>query len=276
VPSFINILIATTLGLSVAGLVVACLSVQAVNKKYREFELRAASLERQLTANLGKLLDFKQELGFFRSELAALRQSKSERREATQYVSPSSESSSRVRDITSGKASDAAIHDDSPSNTPVVDSDSSQRRSSETPPDRTGDQERGSNEREAETVESYSLDLVHRIYGDWCAALSKPEIPSSLDVKLAEYAFLEPPPPQGGSAIHVIRDTAKIGEFIRFSAFGADVGVVLPNPTAHFTPVVAHLFPGLTRDAYEVNGSGLIALSPVSVKRRTSSEWEAI
>lgn len=277
-PSLSNIAIVLALAMSAASLIVLMLSSQKAKKRDLELEQLEARLERRLTA---KIEEVKRDISFFKLERnsttnATLKYIKEKRAESGGSL-PSSQYNVEMHQ-TKSKVEESPETGYDPGAVGAQGGDNEQGESSvsENSSRQKGNYDDDSPELESETLVPYSLDLVQRLYRDWCTALSKPEIPASLDVRLAEYAFLEPAPPQGGAATHVIRDTSRIGEFIRFSAVGADVGVVLPNPTAHFTPVVAHLFPGLARDAYEGSVSGLTALGPVSVKRRTDSEWEAI
>jgi hypothetical protein len=125
-------------------------------------------------------------------------------------------------------------------------------------------------------LEEYSLDLVQRLYREWCKNQEKPSIPPNLDLSMMEHVRVETSPVSGAQSVHVLKDTNKSAEFIRFSAAGSDVGIVLPNPTAHFSPLVAHLFAGLTRAAYDNSGMGLVNLTPVSISRYGNLEWKAV
>lgn len=279
-PSLSHIAIVVALAMSGASLLVLLLSNKNAKKKHSQLEQRTSRLEGQLTANIAEMSGVKRDISFLKSDRNApasdtLQYLKAKRAESAGSMASSQQNAGIHQSRSNVEQSPETGLD---SGRGVQSGDVGQDELSVSGNSSAQIEDHGGDLSESRpaTLVPYSLELVQRLYRDWCAALSKPEIPASVDVRLAEYAFLEPATPQGGAATHVIRDTSRMGEFIRFSAVGADVGVVLPNPTAHFTPVVAHLFPGLTRDAYEGSVSGLTALGPVSVKRRTPTEWEAI
>jgi hypothetical protein len=123
--------------------------------------------------------------------------------------------------------------------------------------------------------EEYSEQLVTRLFQDWCRSGERPEPPSTIEFCMAEFVRSEGPTIQGTRSVHIVRDTEKTAEFARFSALRSDKGHVVPNPRAHYTPVVAYLYDGLSREQYE-NPVALASVRPVRVQRREGAEWEVL
>lgn len=128
----------------------------------------------------------------------------------------------------------------------------------------------------SEAAESppYSLELVQQLYREWCKNRVQPRTTRSLAVVMAEYLSAENAG-AAGATVRTIRDTTSVAEFVRFSAAGSTVGVVLPNPDATFTPVMAHLFPGLTRERHSDRAT-LSTAYPVSVQQRRGPIWDVV
>lgn len=120
----------------------------------------------------------------------------------------------------------------------------------------------------------FSDGLVRDLYSRWCSSGTRPHAAENVQVVPLRYLRSEAPREYGGPQQHILQDARQVAEFVRFSQVNSDVGLVLPNPEAHFTPVVNYLFPHLTRSDYETP-STLSALVPIRVQKRGAEEWEA-
>jgi hypothetical protein len=124
-----------------------------------------------------------------------------------------------------------------------------------------------------EVTPPYSVNHVLEVYTRWCTDRKRPSPTNTMEIASLQYdGKLES---GDGRSRHRLKDASQLAEFVRFSEPGSLVGVVLPDPDAHFTPVVAYLFPGLTRADYG-QSSLLSGQAPVQIKRATSSQWEVV
>lgn len=125
----------------------------------------------------------------------------------------------------------------------------------------------------AEAADLFSVELVQSIYRTWCRSSERPQSTSGVEVSPLEYVRIELSSEIGARPRHILRTASQLSEFVRFSEPGATSGLVLPDVEAHYSPVVAHLFPGLSRTEFAQTES-LSALTPVQVKKRgDTSEW---
>lgn len=122
--------------------------------------------------------------------------------------------------------------------------------------------------------EPFSPDVVASLFRSWCSGGARPRTNGAIEVVHTAFAATESGGMDGGKR-HVLRDADQLSEFVRFSPVGEASGLVFPNPDAHFTPVLAHVFPGLTRADYEQR-SLLAELVPVTVRRRPDMQWELV
>jgi hypothetical protein len=120
---------------------------------------------------------------------------------------------------------------------------------------------------------TFSSAFVSKIYAGWCQDHVRPASTGHLEVGALTYESTEGGGVLGVSKRHVLREVAQMAEFVRFSVPGSGEGLILPDPEAHFTPNVAHVFPGLTRDDYD-NPVALTSRTPVVVRRRGEMQWE--
>jgi hypothetical protein len=119
----------------------------------------------------------------------------------------------------------------------------------------------------------YSPELVRTLYRNWCRDRTRPKSTSNMEIASLQYDGRA----EGaeGRSKHRLKDASQLAEFVRFSGKGASNGLVLPDPDAHFTPVVAYLFPGITRADYS-QSERLGEQEPVPIKRCSPSQWEAM
>jgi hypothetical protein len=125
----------------------------------------------------------------------------------------------------------------------------------------------------SEPAPTASLDVAPQLYRRWCTDQSRPRIPESLEVSPLRYAGTERPsdlaPP-----LYLFRDHDSVGEFVRFSPQGGDVGVAFPHPDAYFNQGVHELlFPQLTAAAF-ADRQQLASVRPVPIQRRPDGSWE--
>jgi len=115
----------------------------------------------------------------------------------------------------------------------------------------------------------FSEQDVRQLYALWCRGGGQPPATRSLDIGSLHYESSEQ---ATAGKRHLLRDANQMAEFVRFSKPESESGLVFPNPDALFTPVVAYLFPGLTRTDYAQKES-FAEIAPVSIKRVSSSRW---
>jgi hypothetical protein len=124
-----------------------------------------------------------------------------------------------------------------------------------------------------EVAPPYSVERVQALYQLWCTDRKRPRPTENMEIASLQYdGQLES---SEGRSRHRLKDASQLAEFVRFSEPGSSDGVVLPDPEAHFTPVVAYLFPGLTRADY-AQAAHLSSQAPVRIKRATPSQWEVV
>ena len=123
-------------------------------------------------------------------------------------------------------------------------------------------------------VESAPQTNALDLYVAWCRGGSRPRTAADMEFAYVRYGRAEPPASIGGKATHVLTDAPQAAEFVRFSEPGSAEAMLLPTPTAHYTPVMAHVFPGLTRDVF--TPQYLETLEPSLVRRRDGAEWEVV
>lgn len=121
-------------------------------------------------------------------------------------------------------------------------------------------------------MEPLSSPSALDLYLAWCRGGPRPRSNDAIEFAYARYGRSEPPAETGGKATHIVTDAPQASEFVRFSEPGAAEAILLPTPTAHYTPVMAHVFPGLTRDVF--TPQHLETLEPSLVRRRDGGEWE--
>lgn len=120
----------------------------------------------------------------------------------------------------------------------------------------------------------FSPQHVASLYREWCREGVRPRSNGSIEVVHTTFSATSASSPDGNKR-HVLRDADQLAEFVRFSPPGDASGLVFPNPDAHFTPVLAHVFPGLTRVDFEQRHS-LAVVAPVTVRRRPDRQWELV
>lgn len=125
-----------------------------------------------------------------------------------------------------------------------------------------------------ETDPGFSVQHIQRLYTDWCRARKRPTTTTAVEIGWLQYVRAKPAMEHGGPPQHILRETEQLAEFVRFSPTDATTGLAFPNPDAHFTPVVAHLFPGLTHGTY--TPEVLSTLKPAGLKRRDGLDWESL
>ena len=119
----------------------------------------------------------------------------------------------------------------------------------------------------------YTVEAVRKLYRTWCRERNRPKATSQIEIASLQYdSQLEG---TNGSRKHLLKDASQLSEFVRFSPKSGTTGVVLPDPDAHFTPVVAYIFPGISRADYAQNGR-LEEQQPVTIRRYSPSQWEAV
>jgi hypothetical protein len=124
-----------------------------------------------------------------------------------------------------------------------------------------------------EALDEFSPELVMQLYAKWCLDRVQPQSTERLEIGALTYDTSDPGSVLGGSKRHILRNSKQVAEFVRFSPADSSQGFILPNPDAHFTPNIAHVFPGLSREDLD-NPASLLSRAPVPVKRRNDTQWE--
>ena len=119
----------------------------------------------------------------------------------------------------------------------------------------------------------YSGEAVRKLYRDWCRDGRRPASTSNIEIASLQYDRQVDGPE--GKKRHLLKEAPQLAEFVRFSPKNEGTGVVLPDLDAHFTPVVAYIFPGISRADY-AQSERLKEQQPVTIKRYSPSQWEAI
>jgi hypothetical protein len=181
--------------------------------------------------------------------------------------------------ISTSRADERAVPDPSPAPISVGRSgdgtiSTSGLATTETTLDRPIETDRPNAEEIAEAAPpEYSLTLVRQLFLEFSHTGRAPRCPPTIELARLVYGRAHAPAEIGGPARHVLVDTSRGGEFIRFSRPNAADGLVFPNPEAHYAPVMRNLFPTLAREDYG-SPSALSAIEPVRVQRRADSQWE--
>jgi hypothetical protein len=119
----------------------------------------------------------------------------------------------------------------------------------------------------------YSLSFVRHLFEEFIRTGRAPRCPPTVELARLVYGRADAAPEIGAPARHVLIDTPRGGEFLRFSRPAATEALVFPNPEAHYVGVMRDLFPTLAREDYN-NPAVLGAVEPVQVRRRADSQWE--
>lgn len=121
----------------------------------------------------------------------------------------------------------------------------------------------------------FTRENVAALYERWCLESSRPSIQAGVEFVSVQHSRSDTGPEFGAPDKHILADSSRQAEFVRFSPTGGNHGLLYPNPDAHYSPALAFLFKGLTPEMFE-DRAQLAQLTPVEIRRRQGNEWELV